>query len=48
MYCFGSQGSDDGEFNHPHGIAIATNDSIYVTDHDTCNKSTNFYSNRLM
>ena len=22
MYCFGSKGSDDGESNHPHGIAI--------------------------
>ena len=46
MYCFGSQGSDDGEFNHPHGIAIAPNGSIYVTD--TCNKRVQIFSNRLI
>ena len=46
LYCFGSQGSDDGEFNHPHGIAIAPNGSIYVSD--TCNKRVQIFSNRLM
>ena len=41
--CFGSQGSDDGEFNYPHGIAIAPNGNIYVSD--TCNKRVQIFSN---
>ena len=41
MYCFGSQGSDDGELNYPHGIAIAPNGSIYVSD--TRNRRIQFF-----
>ena len=46
MYCFGSKGSDDGEFNHPHGIAIGPNGKIYVSD--TGNKRVQLFSNSLM
>ena len=43
--CIGSQGSDEGKFNHPRGIAIAPNGSIYISD--TCNKRIQIFSNRL-
>ena len=46
MYYFGSKGSDDGEFNHPHGIAIAPNGSIYISD--TCNKRVQIFSNSVI
>ena len=46
IYCFGSQGSDEGEFNHPHGIAVAPNGNIYIND--TCNKRIQIFSNRLI
>ena len=45
LYCFGSQGSDEGEFNHPRGIAVAPNGNIYISD--TCNKRIQIFSNRL-
>ena len=31
--CFGSEGSADGEFQYPYGIAVSANGSIYVSDH---------------
>ena len=30
--CFGSKGSDDGQFKFPRGVAIGANDHIYVSD----------------
>ena len=42
LYCFGSKGSDDGEFNHPRGIVIGPNGNIYVTD--ACNKRVQIFS----
>ena len=36
MHCFGSSGSDDGQFNHPYTVAIAPNGLLYVTDYDNC------------
>ena len=30
--CFGSKGSDDGQFKFPRGLAIGGNDHIYVSD----------------
>ena len=42
MYCFGCKGSDDGEFNHPRGIAVGPNGNIYVCD--TCNKRVQIFS----
>ena len=32
IYCFGSKGSNDGQFKFPHGIAISPNGNIYVSD----------------
>ena len=33
MHCFGSEGSDRGEFTYPQGIAISPTGDIYVSDH---------------
>ena len=34
-YCFGSKGSNDDQFKFPHGIAIGTENNIYVSDTGT-------------
>ena len=32
IYCFGSKGSNDDQFKFPRGIAIGTENNIYVSD----------------
>jgi tripartite motif-containing protein 71 len=34
---WGFQGTEDGQFEHPHGIAVDSSDNVYVTDQANCN-----------
>ena len=34
VHCFGSCGSDTGQFQCPYGIAVSANGNIYVSDHN--------------
>jgi DNA-binding beta-propeller fold protein YncE len=33
---WGTEGTGDGEFAEPHGVAVDSSDNVYVTDRDNC------------